>query len=223
MRIAEIRQALLAAAVLAATTCLLHGQGTFQNLNFEQALVPDIPSGQGGNIVSVSNGVPGWAVYLGGVQQSSMVHNDRSLGAAAVAIDGPQWASSQILEGKYTVSLQHSTAGPAITAAIGQTGQVPQTAESLAFYGDRSVIGAYVVTFAGQPISLVTLGSTSAYIIFAGDISPFAGQTGELLFQGNGELDNITFSNLPIPEPSVFGLSTLGALLLGWRVWGRRR
>jgi hypothetical protein len=79
------------------------------------------------------------------------------------------------------------------------------------------------VTFAGQPIPLVALGSTSIYTIFGGDISIFANQAGELLFQGGGLLDAIQFSNLPIPEPSVFGLSTLGALLLGWRSLMRRR
>ena len=30
-------------------------------------------------------------------------------------------------------------------------------------------------------------------------------------------IDNIQFSNLPIPEPSVLGLSVSGGLLLGWR------
>jgi hypothetical protein len=214
---------LIAGAALLLSAAGALGQGTFQNLNFEQALVPGVPAGQFGSDVLVANGVPGWTVYLGGSQQISMLHNNMSLGAAEVAIYGPQWHPDVILEGQYTVSLQHSTAGPPTTAAIGQSGHVPQTAESLTFYGDRSVIGAYVVTFAGQPISLVALGSTSTYIIFGGDVSAFAGQTGELLFQGNGGLDNITFSNLPIPEPSVFGLSALGALLLGWRVLGQRR
>jgi hypothetical protein len=199
------------------------GQGTFQNLDFEQANVPDVPAGQVGSNVSVIDGVPGWTVYLGGIQQSSMFHNNMSLGAAEVAIDGPQWHSSQILEGSYTVSLQHSTAGPATMPAIGQTGQIPQTAESLAFYGGRSVAGAYIVSFAGQTIPVVTIETTPAYIVFGGDISRFAGQTGELLFQGNGELDNILFLDQPIPEPGVFGLSALGALLLCWRVLARRR
>jgi hypothetical protein len=36
-------------------------------------------------------------------------------------------------------------------------------------------------------------------------------------------LDSIQFSNLPVPEPGILGLSALGALLLGWRILGRRR
>ena len=49
----------------------------------------------------------------------------------------------------------------------------------------------------------------------AGDISMFAGQTGELRFAGAGLFDDIQFSNQPIPEPGTFCLFGLGALLLG--------
>jgi hypothetical protein len=219
MILREIRQTLLTAAVLAATSCFSHAQGTFQNLNFEAANVPDVPPRQGGDRVSVSNGVPAWTVYLGGVQQGLMFHNDISIGAAEVAIYGPQWFPSQILEGNYTVSLQPSTAGPPTTAAIGQTGRIPQTAQSVIFYGD----GGCALTFGGQPISLVALGSGANYTIFGGDISAFANQTGELLFQGGGLLDAIQFSTQSIPEPGVFALLALGALLLGWRALGRQR
>src|SRR6266436_5954769 len=109
-------------------TC--RSQGTLVNLDFESANVPTVPAGQGGSDVSVGNGVPGWAVYLGGIEQSSMLHNNISLGAAEVAIDGPQWFPGQILEGSYTVSLQQSTAGPPTSAAIGQTGQIPAGTKS---------------------------------------------------------------------------------------------
>jgi len=59
---------------------------------------------------------------------------------------------------------------------------------------------------------------------------PFAGQTEQLMFSAlRGftdnfwEIDNIQFSDSSIPEPSVFGISAVGALLLGWRVVRRRR
>jgi hypothetical protein len=194
------------------------GQGTFQNLNFEQANVPDVPPRQFGSDMLVSNGVPGWTVYLGGIPQSSMLHNNVSLGAAEIAINGPQWFAAQLLEGNYTVSLQPSTAGPPTAAAIGQLGLVPQTAESISFYAN----GQFLVTFNGQQIPLAGLGSGPNYTILGGDISAFAGQTGELLFQGGGLLDAVQFSNLPIPEPSFFSVSALGALLLGWRGLRRR-
>lgn len=113
------------------TARIAAAQGTFQNLDFESANVPVVPARQFGSDVLVGDGVPGWMVYLGGIQQGSMLHNNVSLGAGRVAIDGPQWFADQILEGSYSVSLQPSTAGPPTTAAIGQTGQIPQDAESL--------------------------------------------------------------------------------------------
>ncbi len=79
-----------------------------------------------------------------------------------------------------------------------------------------------MATFAGQTIPLATLGSTSTYTIFGGDISSFANQTGELRFQGGGLLDAIRFSDLPVPEPGVGALFGLGALLIGWRGWRPR-
>lgn len=206
-------------AALALLVADAPAQGTFQNLDFEAANVPIVPAGQYGSDVAVSNGVPGWDVYIGGFPRSTMIHNNMSLGGAEVAIYGPQWLPNQILEGNYTVSLQPSTAGPPTTTAIGQTGRVPATAESLMFYGT----GAYTVTFAGQPIPLVALGSTSTYTIFGGDISTFANQTGELLLQGGGLLDAIQFSSQRTPEPSIFGLFTLGALLVGWCALRRRQ
>ena len=61
------------------------GQGTFQSLDFEAADVPVVPPGKFGSDVSVSNGVPGWTVYLGGSPQSSMLHNNMSLGNQKVS------------------------------------------------------------------------------------------------------------------------------------------
>jgi hypothetical protein len=194
-------------------------QGTFLNLNFESARVPFVPTGQYGNDVFVSNGVPGWTVYIGGGQLASMWHNNMSLGGAAVAILGPAWFPDEILQGNYTVSLMPSTFGPPTTTAIGQTGRVPLDAESVTFYAR----GAYALTFAGQSIPVFTLGTTSTYTIFGGDISGFAGQAGELLFQGGGLLDAVQFSTQSIPEPGVFIMFALGGLLLGWRALGRKR
>src|SRR6266566_6480577 len=93
---------LLAAVPLWTLGYAAHSQGTFRNLNFEAANVQDLPPMQG-EIVAVSNGVPGWTVYIGGSQPASMPHNTLPLGGAAVAIYGPQWHTNQILQGSYTV------------------------------------------------------------------------------------------------------------------------
>jgi hypothetical protein len=90
-----------------------------------------------------------------------------------------------------------------------------------------------VVTLGGQQLSLTALGSGANYTLYGAAIPALAGQTAELDFTVLAQnphvinyyvfLDAIQFSNLPVPEPGVFGLSALGALLLGWRVLGRRR
>ncbi len=204
------RAAMLTAALNACA------QGTFQNLDFESANVPFVPAGQFGSDVAVSNGVPGWNVYIGSGQAATMLHNNISLGGATeVAIFGPQWFSSQILQGSYTVSLEPATVGPLVLPAIGQTGRIPFSAQSVNFYGESG--GTYALMFAGQQIPLIALSSTSAYTVYGGDISGFAGQTGELRFQGGGLLDNVFFSNQPVPEPSIEGLFVLGGLVFAWR------
>lgn len=114
-----------------------------------------------------------------------------------------------------------------VDASLAQTGLVPTTAQSLQV---KAFGGILEITFAGQAIPLIPLGTGSNYILYGGDISQFAGQTGELQFIApalpgpnpyNGvRLDSIVFSPNPVPEPSVFGLLAVGALLLRIR---RRR
>lgn len=190
------------------------GQGTFRNLDFESANVPFVPAGQFGADVPTSQGIPGWVAYYGSFQSSTIQHNNLSLGGAEVAILGPAWSSSDILQGFYSVLLAQSTAGAPTTAAIGQTGTIPATARTLAFY--TSPLESLVVTFSGQVIPLVQLGSGPNYKILGGDISSFAGHTGELRFTaGAGSLDNIQFSSIAIPEPNRVALFVIGALSSG--------
>jgi len=194
-------------------------QGAFVNLDFEQANVPVVPSGQFGSDVLSTDGVPGWTTYMGGGQVNTILHNNVTLSAAEIALFGPDWSPSQILQGSYSLLVAASRAGPAITSAIAQVGQVPQSAMSLVFFlGPADSLG---VAFAGQQIPLVQIGSAANYKILAGDISAFAGQTGELRFTaplgGGGLLDSIEFSTQSIPEPSVFGLLALGVITLGLR------
>ena len=202
------------------------GQGTFQNLDFEQArIIPIVGNPLYPEAVATTNALPGWTAYIGGSPVDVVLHDDVSLGAALVSIHDSNSVVT-VIQGRYTVQLQPSYPGGATSAAVGQVGTVPNTAQSIRFYGN----GPISASFAGQQIPLSVLGSGSSYTVYGGDISAFAGQTGELRFQGivapfgfGSSLDNIFFSDLPVPEPSTFGLFALGALLLGWRVLGRRR
>jgi len=193
-------------------------QGFF-NLDFEQPITPLNPVNFE---VATSNALPAWTAYAYGNPQSSIVYNTVSLGAAAVSLQGPG-SLEPILQGSYTVILQGSSGGPPGSAAIGQIGQIPLSAESLVFWG---YVGLDNVSFDGYTLPLVQIGSTAHYNIYGADISPFAGRTGELLFTAPPSymelVDNIQFSSQAIPEPGIYALSALGALLAGWRVLRRR-
>ncbi len=202
------------------------GQGTFQNLDFEHPLLPLNPVNFK---VPIANALPGWTGYIGSGQVDQVWYDTITLNAASISLQGVN-GFIQPFQGRYSVGLESSDPGNQFMAALAQVGRIPDYAVSLLFYA--SPYNTLQVTFAGQAISLGRVGTGSGYDIMGGDISAFAGQTGELRFisgigpdgqGGAGFLDNIQFSPQSIPEPSVLGLSALGALLLGWRVLERRR
>ena len=199
------------------------GQGTFQNLDFENGTFIPI-SGDPFGSVEWTPAMPGWTGYIGTIQQSLISLNSLSLSAANIAIMGPDFPSPGLFHGQYYVVLQNSFPVATDVPAISQVGMVPVGSQTIQFWtGDQYAVG-FGVSYGGHQISLSQLGSTAnGRWMWGGDVSAFAGQTGELRFRGNGYLDNIQFSDQPIPEPGVFGLSALGALLLGCRVLGRRR
>jgi len=197
------------------------GQGTFQNLDFEAAQIV-VP-------FTFANALPGWTGYIGTNPTVTLYYNGITLGDPAISLHDSA-SSLKPIQGSYSVILQgkfNPLNVPGLPgAAIAQTGQIPLTAKSLFYFsGSESM----QVTFGGQPIPWVAVGiqpnGANRYLILGADISSFAGQTGELRFTmpsvafsfNNPYLDNIQFSDQPIPEPSVFGLFALGALLLGWR------
>jgi hypothetical protein len=204
--------------ILASGTCGF-GQGTFRNLDFEQAtIVFDPTSPSAPYAVYASNAIPGWTAYLGTTPQPDIIYDTITLGSAAVSIHDTNDTHYPVLQGVYDILLQPFSGGAPVTAGIGQTGQIPLGSQSLRFFGNEfNVISA---DFAGTPIPLAQVGISSNGVVWAGDISAFAGQTGELRFTatpgGGGLLDNIFFSTQPAPEPSTFVLLIVGAVLLGW-------
>lgn len=217
-------------ACLFALAVDLPGQGTFQNLDFEQAMVADLLPTQIES-VSITNGLPGWAGYLGADQQNMIHHNGQALALAEISILGPTYPLGvPAIQGRYSVWLK---AGDYITtlnhvrATIAQTGLVPANAQSI-----RLKTGPYEADFSielgGKAIPMSLLSVTSTYYLYGGSIAPFAGQSAELRISAlpirhpvfsQLTLDDLMFSPEAIPEPSGLGLLSAGFLLLCWRVW----
>jgi hypothetical protein len=171
----------------------------FVNLDFENANLSSYNPG----LVPVSDAIPSWTAYLGGVAQAN-IYYDATPNQIGIYI-----YDSTALQGDYSVLIQGTPTEP---ASIGQTGTIPATAQSLTWWG----IGAEV-SFEGQPLPFSAIGYTTHYTIYEADVSAFAGQTGQLLFTSShfgpalGEtIDNIQFSL--IPEPGVSSLLALGGL-----------
>lgn len=200
----------------------LHAQGTFGNLDFEAANVPVVPTGQFGADVTVAQGLPGWNATPVNVSNNTIGHNTVSLGGPVVAIEGPQWDSSQILQGQYSAYLVGAfNGGGSGSAAIWQTGLVPQNAKSLYFIAAPFLTSPgpiFQVTLGGVSIPITETASTSKYSVWGGDISAFAGLPEELRFTAlpghGGFLDDIVFSTTPVPEPTNPALLVIGGLVL---------
>ena len=217
------------AVAICATSAFSQG---FINLDFENAVVTPV-SGNPGRVVA-SDAAPGWAAYIGGNAQSAIGYDTVGLGGAAVFLEDTNASSfggPLPFQGAYGILLEGSTAGQPTAASIGQTGQVPLDAISVTFL--LSLNSNVQLTFAGQNIPLIQIGSTSNYQILAGDISAFSGQTGQLFFianpgttltAGGGLIDDIQFSSTVIPEPAESALGAIGAIVFGfYRVRNFRR
>ena len=186
----------------------------FVNLDFENAKVA---GNVVGNLINATNAFPGWMVTT---YPQLIYYNDVSLSGGSISImDTNNPLTIGQVQGKYFAYLEGPGSAP-YTVSLGQTGQVPDSAMSIIFWGNDVGLN---ITFRSQLLNFVVTGSTANYNVYTADISAYAGQTGLLLFTetayGNSALDNIQFSTTPVPEPSTLALGALGALLLGFRRW----
>jgi hypothetical protein len=203
------------------------GQGTFRNLGFEEATVPDLPPGPFGELVATANGIPGWRAWTGTNDFGVMGHNVDILGysSALPAILGPNQDPNQILQGRYTVLLHsgvNSTLDQIVPSSISQVGTIPFGATTLRFRVFVYGAAPYSVTIDQVPLSLVPVFAGPKYTLVEANITPLSGQTGELRFtafpSANNNFNSVLVDDIVfVPEPSVFGLFALGALLLVWR------
>ena len=196
----------------------------FINLNFENAkFVSDPGSGYYPTSVYANKAIPGWTAYAGESPLSEIFSNTVSLSGGMISIIGNNNSLGfPPVEGQYYIMLVGANyAGSLNTAGIGQTGTIPLNAATLTFWGNFPTDG---VSFSGQNLTTFQIGSTPFYNIYSANISSYAGQTGQLLFTTHpgrdNYLDNIQFSNSPVPEPGSVALLVVGGWLGAWR---RRR
>jgi hypothetical protein len=206
----------LAVAVICAFS--VKGQG-FLNLDFESAY--NLPGNPGnGEIVSITNALPGWSAFDGDVAISEIYYSSNYIlgSAASVGLDG----GSLALSGGYSAELF-------VDSSISQTGLVPVGAESLEFEAEgpdgpnHTVFhSGFSITLGGQTLAYTLLSQATGYSVYGANIP--AGLDGQvegltLACQGAGSgaviLDNIEFSPMSVPEPSEFTFIGLGAVLFG--------
>src|SRR5205085_5545941 len=130
-----------------------YGQGPFQNLNFEGARVPDIPSGQSGGFVTITDGLPGWVGYTGTNEIQQILHNNETLGGASISILGPNYDPSLIIAGRYTALLESGIGdgGSIVDTSISQIGLIPTNTPFLLFKAYEA-FPSLMVSFSGQNI-----------------------------------------------------------------------
>jgi hypothetical protein len=235
----KMRYTLLLSAIWAFSVSA-RAQGTFQNLGFEAAtLVTNL----GPHGLQFGPAFPGWSGYIGGVQQTVAVYNVVALDISQISVVdrgySPSGKPNGPIEGNYTAVLQagivNGFSDPEDTT-LSQTSLVPASAQSLWFKARLDGPGFpqnfLQVTLGGERLSLVPMGFTTNYTLYAADITTLAGQTAELDFTAIAQrphvtdnyvfLDAIQFSDQAIPEPGVVGLLGLGTLLIAWQRRRRR-
>ena len=199
------------------------GQSTFQNLGFENTSLSVVLINPGYPIsfYATNATVPGWAwsphqTFGYGDPNTTVSFNNEALDSPAVTLHGGD-SYYLSLSGTYSILLQGGSQfypQQSGGASVFQTGLIPVTARSLIYLGGAGL----QVSFNGHSLSPVALQTAPSYTKWGIDISPYAGQSGELRFAvpwlGGSMLDGIQFSNGAVPEPSAISLSILGFVLV---------
>lgn len=206
----------------------LHGQG-FVNLDFEAANVSGFPPGS--SDVPVSSAFPGWTASYGTNVVNLVWYDAISIGGAIISVnDSNTGFGFAPLSGNYSAYLFGQGGPQGISSSLSQTGLVPLGTRSLQMEVGISA-ATFVISLGGQTVNMIPLSTTSAYTIYGGDVSSFAGKVATLELtapppaQGSPSfflVDDIVFSPNAVPEPSARGIAALG-LLIVYRSLTRRR
>jgi hypothetical protein len=219
----KIKNILVGVSVALLATVSADAQGTFQNLNFEQANpVIVLGSPYYPYAVTSASSLPYWTVSYGDVQQTQILYNAPSAGATQVMLTGPDhYPGFAPIDGNYSVVLQGGITASA--ASISQTGLIPAGTQSLLFEAEPPqgfVAGPLEVMVGAQRVPFTEVGTGPNYTLYGANISAWAGQTEQLTFSAlqdsqvnNWIIDDISFSPTAVPEPSPLVLTGGGALV----------
>ena len=211
-----MKRTLIVWCTMSVAAAAAHGQGTFQNLDFEDARIIFEATGFVGD-VATTNALPGWSAFAG-ASQLSIVQFGVLGGFFPVHLYARTNGGS--ISGDFTLLL--SWLGSSPDGSISQTGVIPADTQSLLFKSGTPPL----VSVNGENLLVAALTTSPDYIVYGTDISRFAGQTASLVFAAEFNtvawIDDIQFSPEPIPEPSVFALLLLGSGVLLCRRRGFR-
>src|SRR5688572_32833103 len=105
------------------------GQGTFQNLDFENAVIIPIT----GNTVQFAPAFPSWTGTLGSTSATQAFHNSLSLNGISDFVllsTSPGSTAPPPFAGQFGIMLQSSTLGAGLDAVLAQTALIPADARS---------------------------------------------------------------------------------------------
>ncbi len=207
----------------------------FQNLDFENANI-SVPA------LSFSTLLPAWQGTADGSALSTAYYAYLPLDEKVIGIYDSSFQSRVNLlpppiSGQFSAYLSVGGPLPPHDVQLAQTGLVPADTKSIRFettaynlinhYLSLASVGQLSLLVNGQSVPYVPLDVESNLVVWAADISPYAGTTTRIAWDlrttglgGAIGLDGISFSPevVTAPEPSVLGLSALGLVLLARRL-----
>jgi hypothetical protein len=234
----KIEKLMASFSVVLLTALSAQAQGIFQNLNFEQAnpvLDPNNPN-PSVPIVTPASAFPWWTVIYSGDTEfgTEVLWNETTQGTAAVELFGPNNPATATtpgaISGNYSAFLEGGLSGPnslPVNVSLAQTGLVPEGSQSMQFEVWQSMPYNALVSFDGNNLSPVVLGTGSDYTLYGVDIAPYAGDSGQLEFTSLSPdagltlfgIDDIAFSPNSVPEPSTWALMLIAGAAFGVRRW----
>lgn len=196
------------------------------NLDFEAAKIVPLSTNADASVnVATTDALPGWQVFAGTNQLSSIPY------AELTGSLNPEFellgSNKYVINGNFDILLR-------LVTSISQTGLVPTNATSLLFDAGLGGSPPFGVVMDGQVLSYSAISNAvnsygQSYKVYGADISTFAGQVETLTFFAplnmappGGVLDDIQFSDRPLPVPEPGGLAWL-AIGSGVLIYIRRR